>query len=49
MATSTSLPRIAFVGLGRMGHPMAARLLAAGFPAGVLLTRTIWEDQARGP
>jgi 3-hydroxyisobutyrate dehydrogenase len=35
MATSP-LPRIAVLGLGRMGHPMAARLLAAGAPL------TIW-------
>src|SRR5258705_4433259 len=35
MATS-SLPRIAVLGLGRMVHPMAARLLAAAAPV------TIW-------
>jgi 3-hydroxyisobutyrate dehydrogenase len=40
MATSTNLPRVAFLGLGRMGHPMAARLLAAGFPL------TVWNRAA---
>jgi 3-hydroxyisobutyrate dehydrogenase len=34
------LPRIAFLGLGRMGHPMAARLLAAGAPL------TVWNRRA---
>ncbi len=29
------LPRVAFLGLGRMGQPMAARLLAAGHPLAV--------------
>src|SRR6478609_1148114 len=33
---STTLPRVALLGLGRMGHPMAARLLAAGIPL------TVW-------
>jgi 3-hydroxyisobutyrate dehydrogenase len=33
---STTLPRVALLGLGRMGHPMAARLLAAGVPL------TVW-------
>jgi 3-hydroxyisobutyrate dehydrogenase len=36
MTTSSPLPRVAVLGLGRMGHPMAARLLAAGAPL------TIW-------
>ncbi len=27
-----SLPRLLFIGVGNMGHPMAARLLAAGYP-----------------
>jgi 3-hydroxyisobutyrate dehydrogenase len=30
--TTPSLPRVAFVGLGTMGHPMAANLARAGFP-----------------
>lgn len=34
MATP-SLPSVAFLGLGRMGRPMAARLLAAGYPLAV--------------
>jgi 3-hydroxyisobutyrate dehydrogenase-like beta-hydroxyacid dehydrogenase len=33
--TSTSLPRLAFVGLGTMGRPMAANLARAGFPLAV--------------
>src|SRR4030081_1243226 len=36
----TSLPRVALLGLGRMGQPMAARLLAAGFPL------TVWNRSA---
>ncbi|HET9011966.1 MAG TPA: DUF4286 family protein [Gemmatimonadaceae bacterium] len=40
---STPLPRVALLGLGRMGHPMAARLLAAGLPL------TVWNrGAARG-
>src|SRR3954465_3979066 len=40
---STTLPRVALLGLGRMGHPMAARLLAAGAPV------TVWNrTPARG-
>jgi 3-hydroxyisobutyrate dehydrogenase len=40
---STTLPRVALLGLGRMGHPMAARLLAAGAPI------TVWNrTPARG-
>ncbi|GAC1480148.1 MAG: NAD(P)-dependent oxidoreductase [Gemmatimonadaceae bacterium] len=31
----TSGSRIAFLGLGRMGHPMASRILAAGYPLAV--------------
>jgi 3-hydroxyisobutyrate dehydrogenase len=31
----TALPPVAFLGLGRMGHPMAARLLDAGYPLAV--------------
>ena len=38
--TSTPLPRVALLGLGRMGHLMAARLLAAGFPL------TVWNRSA---
>jgi len=38
--TSTPLPRVALLGLGRMGDPMAARLLAAGFPL------TVWNRSA---
>ena len=30
--TNSSLPRVAFVGLGTMGRPMAANLARAGFP-----------------
>lgn len=32
MAASSSLPTIAFLGIGLMGKPMAARLLQAGYP-----------------
>jgi 2-hydroxy-3-oxopropionate reductase len=32
MNTATSLPSIAFLGIGLMGAPMAARLLRAGYP-----------------
>ena len=40
MTTATTRPlRVGFVGLGRMGHPMAARLFAAGFPLRVFDTR----------
>ena len=28
----TSLPHIFFIGVGNMGHPMAANLLKAGYP-----------------
>jgi 3-hydroxyisobutyrate dehydrogenase len=35
-----ALPRVAVLGLGRMGHPMAARLLAAGVPL------TVWNRSA---
>ncbi|NUO94275.1 MAG: DUF4286 family protein [Gemmatimonadaceae bacterium] len=42
MASTTS-PRVALLGLGRMGHPMAARLIAAGIPV------TVWNrTPARG-
>lgn len=34
------LPRIGFVGIGRMGRPMAQRLVAAGYPTTVLDTDT---------
>jgi 3-hydroxyisobutyrate dehydrogenase len=37
--TTPSLPHVAFVGLGTMGHPMAANLARAGFPL-ALATRT---------
>lgn len=37
--TNSSLPRVAFVGLGTMGRPMAANLARAGFPIS-LATRT---------
>jgi 3-hydroxyisobutyrate dehydrogenase len=37
--TTTSLPRVAFVGLGTMGRPMAANLARAGFPLS-LATKT---------
>ncbi len=37
--TNSPLPRIAFVGLGTMGRPMAANLARAGFPLS-LATRT---------
>lgn len=37
--TNSSLPRVAFVGLGTMGRPMAANLARAGFPLS-LATRT---------
>lgn len=37
--TNTSLPRVAFVGLGTMGRPMAANLARAGFPLS-LATKT---------
>ena len=37
--TNSSLPRVAFVGLGTMGRPMAANLAHAGFPIS-LATRT---------
>src|SRR5215208_7204792 len=37
---STAHPRVALLGLGRMGHPFAARLLAAGFPL------TVWNRTA---
>jgi len=37
---TSPLPRIAVLGLGRMGHPMASRLLAAGAPV------TIWNRTA---
>jgi 3-hydroxyisobutyrate dehydrogenase len=40
MTTSPPLPRVAVLGLGRMGHPMAARLLAAGVPL------TVWNRGA---
>jgi 3-hydroxyisobutyrate dehydrogenase len=40
MTTSSPLPRVAVLGLGRMGHPMAARLLAAGAPL------TVWNRSA---
>ena len=40
MTTSSPLPRVAVLGLGRMGHPMAARLLAAGAPL------TVWNRTA---
>ena len=40
MTTSSALPRVAVLGLGRMGHPMAARLLAAGAPL------TVWNRGA---
>ena len=33
---STSLPRLAFAGIGLMGLPMGKRLLAAGYPL------TVW-------
>jgi len=36
MAATTDRQSIAFIGLGRMGHPMAARVLKAGFPL------TVW-------
>jgi len=39
------LPRIAFLGTGLMGRPMAARLLAAGYPV-TAWNRTL--DKARG-
>jgi len=32
----SSLPRIFFIGVGNMGHPMAANLLKAGYPLTVL-------------
>jgi 3-hydroxyisobutyrate dehydrogenase len=32
----TALPRIGFIGLGRMGQPMAARLAGAGYPLALL-------------
>ena len=32
----TSLPHIFFIGVGNMGHPMAANLLKAGYPLTVL-------------
>jgi 3-hydroxyisobutyrate dehydrogenase-like beta-hydroxyacid dehydrogenase len=38
--TPSSLPRVALLGLGRMGQPMAARLFAAGFPL------TVWNRSA---
>ena len=37
--TISSLPRVAFVGLGTMGRPMAANLMKAGFPL-ALATKT---------
>ena len=37
--TNSSLPRVAFVGLGTMGRPMAANLARAGFPLS-LATKT---------
>ena len=40
MTSSTPLPRVAVLGLGRMGHPMASRLLAAGTPL------TVWNRSA---
>ncbi|HEU0114720.1 MAG TPA: NAD(P)-dependent oxidoreductase [Thermomicrobiales bacterium] len=33
--TASDRPRVGFAGLGRMGHAMAANLLAAGFPLAV--------------
>lgn len=35
MSINDNLPRIAFIGLGNMGGPMAANLLAAGYPVTV--------------
>lgn len=32
MSTNTNLPKIAFLGIGLMGKPMAMRLLRAGYP-----------------
>jgi 3-hydroxyisobutyrate dehydrogenase-like beta-hydroxyacid dehydrogenase len=36
MTAETNKPAVAFIGLGRMGHPMAAHVLKAGFPL------TVW-------
>jgi 3-hydroxyisobutyrate dehydrogenase len=33
--SSSLAPRVSFLGLGRMGHPMATRLLDAGYPLAV--------------
>ncbi len=37
--TTGSLPAVGFIGIGNMGWPMAARLVAAGFPVQVADTR----------
>ncbi len=42
---ATSLPRIAFLGIGLMGNPMATRLLQAGYPV-CAWNRTIAKAQA---
>ncbi len=43
--TTSSLPRVAFVGLGTMGRPMAANLARAGFPLS-LATKTAGKAEA---
>ena len=37
MTNNDTKPRVAFIGLGAMGYPMAARLAGAGFPLAVVV------------
>ncbi|HXF02479.1 MAG TPA: NAD(P)-dependent oxidoreductase [Arthrobacter sp.] len=44
---SSSLPKIGFIGVGRMGMPMVGRLRAAGYPVLAFARRPEQADQAR--